>query len=63
METAGRFKDAEFREGGESVSKSQLDEMCSEQMQKQNFFFFCGCFYASVPHSFECVFTHFFLFW
>lgn len=36
MGTAGGFKDAEFREGGESVSKSQLDEMCSEQMQKQS---------------------------
>lgn len=36
MGTAGGFKDAEFCEGGESVSKSQLDEMCSEQMQKQS---------------------------
>ncbi|KAM5241782.1 uncharacterized protein RBU33_027017 isoform 1-T4 [Hipposideros larvatus] len=36
----GRFKDAELLEGVESVSGSQLDEMCTEHLQKQNGFFF-----------------------
>lgn len=42
MGTAGRFKDAEPHGGGDSVSESQLDEMCSEYL-----FFLSGHFYAS----------------
>ena len=57
MGTAGRFKDAEPHGGGESVSESQLDEICSEYL-----FSLSGHFYASLAHSCKCAFTHFFLF-
>lgn len=59
----GRFKDAELLEGVESVSGSQLDEMCTERLQKQNGFFFPVVMYMPLCIIILDVFSHCFQFW